>query len=76
MITYTLKRMQPNKPIHLSLTSGASIGKIFTLLLVIQGLLHHYNKQLHVDPLKQKHCSWPTLVKQPSILMVLQSIQH
>jgi hypothetical protein len=36
------------------LTCGASIGKTFTLLFIIQGLLCHYNKQLHVDPLKQK----------------------
>ncbi len=46
--------MQPNKLVHLSLTSEVGIGKTFTLLLIIQGLLHHYNKQLHVDPLKQK----------------------
>ncbi len=45
---------QPNEPIHLFLTSEASTSKTFTLFLIIQGLLRHYNKQIHVDPLKQK----------------------
>jgi hypothetical protein len=47
------KRMYPNQPIHLFFTRGTSTIKTFTLLL-IQGLLIHYNKQLCYDPLKQK----------------------
>jgi len=38
----------------LFLIGGVGTTKTFTLLLIIQGLLHHYNKELHVDPLKQK----------------------
>jgi hypothetical protein len=36
------------------LTNEVGTGKTFTLFLIIQGLLRHYNKQIHVDSLKQK----------------------
>jgi hypothetical protein len=48
------KTIHLNQPIHLFLTRGANIGKTFTLLLLIQGFLRHYNIKLGFDPLKQK----------------------
>jgi len=42
-----------NQPIHLFLTRGTNIGKTFTLLLLIQGFLRHYNIKLGFDLLKQ-----------------------
>jgi hypothetical protein len=34
----------PNEPLHLFLTRGVGICKIFTLMLLIQGLLCFYDK--------------------------------
>jgi len=48
------KIMHVNQPIHLFLTKGVGIGKTFTLLLMIQDFLRHYNKKLGSNPLKQK----------------------
>jgi hypothetical protein len=48
------KKMHPNQPMHLFLTSGAGSGKTFTFLLLVQGFLKHYNKKLGFNPLKQR----------------------
>ncbi len=48
------KKMDPNQPLHLFLTRGRRISKIFTLILMIPSFLRHYNKKLGPDPLKQK----------------------
>ncbi len=49
-----MKRMHLNQPIHLFFKGGASTNKTFTLMLLIQGFLKHYNRKLSFDPLKQK----------------------
>jgi hypothetical protein len=49
-----MKRMHPKQLIHLFLIRGVSTSKTFTLLLLIQGFLRHYNRKLSFDPLKQK----------------------
>jgi pantothenate kinase-related protein Tda10 len=38
------KKQNPNEPLHLFIIGGAGIGKNFTLMLLIQGLLQFYNK--------------------------------
>jgi hypothetical protein len=43
------------------------VAKEITLFLIIKGLLHHYNKQSHVDPLKQKTLLMAYTNKQPLI---------
>ncbi len=48
------KRTYPNQLIHLFFIGGTGTSKTFTFLLLIQGLLKHYNKQLCSGPLKQK----------------------
>jgi hypothetical protein len=48
------KRMHVNQLIVLFLTRGIGIGKTFTLLLMIQDFLRHYNRKLASNPLKQK----------------------
>jgi len=48
------KILYPNQPIHLLLIGGIGASITFTLLLLIQGLLKHYNKQLCSNPWKQK----------------------
>jgi hypothetical protein len=46
--------MNPIEPLSIFLTSGAGIGKTFTLMVIIQGLLHFYLKQnKDLDPSKQ-----------------------
>jgi hypothetical protein len=37
----------PNEPIHLFITGGVGTSKIFTLMLLIQALIHFYNRHLH-----------------------------
>jgi pantothenate kinase-related protein Tda10 len=44
------KEQNPNEPIHLFIGGGASIGKTFTLMLLIQALIHFYNRHPHSDP--------------------------
>lgn len=47
------KQIFPNEMIHLFLTggvgSGKTLGKTFTLLLIVQGLLRHYNRNIQYD---------------------------
>jgi hypothetical protein len=43
------KRLYPHEPIHLFLTGGTGTRKTFTLKLIIEGLLHLYNKELSAD---------------------------
>jgi hypothetical protein len=46
--------MNPNEPLSIFLTNGARIGKTFTLMVIIQGLLQFYLKQnKDLDPSKQ-----------------------
>jgi hypothetical protein len=46
--------MSLNVPIHVFLTKGAGIAKIFTLKLIIQELLLIYNKDLSSNVTKIK----------------------
>ncbi len=52
MTAYTLKGH--NLINQFFLTNEVGTSKTFTLFLIIQGLLHHYNKQIHVNSLKKK----------------------
>jgi hypothetical protein len=52
-----------NEPLHLFITKGDGTSKTFTLMLLIQGLLHFYNKNPQLNPSKEKHYSWHTLEK-------------
>lgn len=47
------KKENLNEPIHLFITRGVDIGKIFTIMFVIQGLLCFYNIHLQSNPSKQ-----------------------
>jgi len=48
------KNQNPNEPIHLFITGGASIGKTFTLMFIIQALICYYNIHPHLCLLKWK----------------------
>jgi hypothetical protein len=39
LMSCTEKKQNPNEPIHLFITRGASIGKTFTLMFLIQALI-------------------------------------
>lgn len=43
------KCLYPWKPIHLFLTGRVGMCKTFTLLLIVQGLLHHYVRGMEVS---------------------------
>jgi hypothetical protein len=45
--------INPNEPIHLFITEGASIGKTFTLILLIQALICFYNRHHQSNPLNE-----------------------
>jgi hypothetical protein len=38
-VTY-IKKQNPNEPIHLFINGGVGMGKIFTLMFLIQALIH------------------------------------
>ncbi len=38
------KKQNPNEPLHLCIIGGVRTSKTFMLMLLIQGLLHFYNK--------------------------------
>jgi hypothetical protein len=44
----------PNEPIHLFIIGSAGIDETFTLMLLIQALIHFYNRHPHSNPLKKK----------------------
>jgi hypothetical protein len=48
------KQLYHNTLICLFLTKGVGIGKIFTLKLIIQGLLQLYNRDMSFDLTKTK----------------------
>jgi hypothetical protein len=48
------KNQNPNEPIHLFITRGASIGKTFTLMFIIQALICFYNIHPQLYLLKKK----------------------
>jgi hypothetical protein len=50
------------------------MGEALTLMLLIQALIHFYNKHPHSNPLKKRFCSWHILEKQHLTLMELQFI--
>jgi hypothetical protein len=45
--------INPNESIHLFITKGASIGKTFTLILLIQVLISFYNEHRQSNPWKK-----------------------
>jgi hypothetical protein len=47
MVSCIDKKQNPNEPIHLFITGGASIGKTFTLMVLIQALICFYNWHPH-----------------------------
>ncbi len=49
-----LRQKIPNEPLHLFITRGASTCKTFTLMLLIQGVLHFYNKHSQYNSSKIK----------------------
>jgi hypothetical protein len=49
-----LGKKNPNEPLHLFITRGASTCKTFTLMLLIQGVLHFYNKHSQCNSSKKK----------------------
>jgi len=49
-----IEKMNPNEPIHLFITRGACIGKTFTLMFLIQALIHFKDTHPHLNPLKKK----------------------
>ncbi len=60
--------INPNEPIHLFIPKGASRGKNFTLILLIQALIGFYNTHRQPNPLKRKLCSWHIPKKQHFII--------
>ncbi len=50
-----------NEKTHLFITKNANIGKNFTLMFLIQVLLHFCNKHLQLDPLRKTFCLSHTL---------------
>ncbi len=61
------KHKYPSKVVHIFLTWGVGIGKIFTLMCSIQNMLRYYIKNIsNANPLK------PKIIK----LMVWTFIQH
>jgi hypothetical protein len=54
----------PNEPIHLFTTRGVGTSKTFTLMFLVQALIHFYNRHSNLDPLKRKLCSWHIFKKQ------------
>jgi len=48
------RKKNPNEPLHLFIIGGVGIGKNFMLMLLIQGLVHFYNKHLELDLFKKK----------------------
>jgi hypothetical protein len=48
------KKKNSNEPLHLFITKGVGINKFFMLMLLIEGLLHFYNKHLQSDLFKKK----------------------
>ncbi len=49
-----LRKKNPNEPLHLFITRGASRCKTFTLIFLIQGVLHFYNKYFQYNSFKKK----------------------
>jgi hypothetical protein len=49
-----MKKLIPNKKIHLFVIGGVGICKNFTLMILIQILICFYNTHLHLDHLKKK----------------------
>jgi hypothetical protein len=49
------KKQNPNEPIHLFITGAANTSKTFTLMLLVQTLIHFYNKHLDSNPLTKKN---------------------
>jgi hypothetical protein len=48
------KKQNSNEPFHLFITKGVGIGQTFMFMLLIQGLLHFYNKHLESNLFKKK----------------------
>jgi len=48
------RKQNPNEPLHLFIIGGVGKGKKLMLMLLIQGLVHFYNKHLELDPFKKK----------------------
>jgi hypothetical protein len=48
------KKQNPNEPIHLFITGGASTNKTFTLMFLIQNLISFYNRHPRSNLLKKK----------------------
>ncbi len=53
MILCLEKKQNSNEPLHLFITKGVGKDKIFMLMLLIQGLLHFYNKHLESNLFKK-----------------------
>jgi hypothetical protein len=51
----TKNNKNPNEPIHLFITRGVGICKTFTLMLLIQALIHFYNRHPHSNPFFKKN---------------------
>ncbi len=54
MMSSTEKKQNPNEPIHLFIIGGVITRKTFTLMLLIQALIHFYNRHLHSNPSTKK----------------------
>jgi ribosomal protein L27 len=50
-----------NEKTHLFITKNVNIGKNFTIMFLIQVLLHFYNKHLQLNPLRKTFCVLHTL---------------
>ncbi len=48
------KKQNPNEPFHLFIIRAVNTCKTFTLMLLIQTLLHFYNKHTQLNLLKKK----------------------
>jgi pantothenate kinase-related protein Tda10 len=48
------RKQNPNEPLHMFIIGGVGIGKNFMLMLLIQSLVHFYNKHLELDLFKKK----------------------
>jgi len=58
-----MKKQNPNEPLHLLITKGASACKKIMLMFLIEGLLCFYNKHFnHIHFLYKKDYSWCTLI--------------
>ncbi len=69
------KKQNPNEPFHLFIIKVVDTCKTFTLMLLIQTLLHFYNKHTQLNLLKKKTLFMAYIGKKHLRLIESQFIQ-